>query len=143
MTPPAPAFRVAREGDEALLDQVASGVLDHPVNPGLWREFLADPRHHLVVAIEDGVVIGVASGVHYVHPDKPAELFINEIGVAAARRGEGIGRRLLDALLEEGRVLGCRQAWVLADPGNAMAERLYRGADGQPSAAVMYTFPVA
>jgi hypothetical protein len=73
--------------DEQVLRHVAAGVFDHDVDPALASEFLRDPRHHLVVAIEDGSVVGFASGVHYVHPDKPAELWINEVGVAPRTSG--------------------------------------------------------
>lgn len=58
----------------------------NPIDPTWSAEFLRDPRHHIAVAIEDGVVVGIASGVHYLHPDKPPELFVNEVGVAPAFR---------------------------------------------------------
>ena len=47
--------------DERVLRHVAAGVFDHEVDPALASEFLRDPRHHLVVAIEDGSVVGFAS----------------------------------------------------------------------------------
>ena len=68
----------------SYLANVLPGVFDNPVDNRLSAEFLADPRHHLVVAIDDGAIIGFASAVHYVHRDKPAELWINEVGVASA-----------------------------------------------------------
>jgi hypothetical protein len=64
-------IRVLRAGDEHLLDNVAEGVFDGPIDAALRSEFLRDPRHHLCVGIEDGIVVGFASAVHYVHPDKP------------------------------------------------------------------------
>ena len=82
----------------------------------------------------------MASAVHYVHPDKPADLWVNEVGVAATHRGQGIARRLVDALLEHGRTLGCREAWVLTEETNSIARRLYSGAGGVESPALMYTF---
>jgi len=57
-------------GDEAVLLHVAPEVFDYAVDHQLSAEFLNDPRHHLTVAIESGVVVGFASGVHYIHPDK-------------------------------------------------------------------------
>ena len=69
-------IRLLGPDDERVLRQVAPGVFDHDVNPALSAEFLHDPRHHLAVAIENGSVVGFASGVHYVHPDKPAELWV-------------------------------------------------------------------
>jgi aminoglycoside 6'-N-acetyltransferase I len=88
--------------DEPVLRRVAAGVFDHDVDPALASEFLRDPRHHLVVAIEDGSVVGFASGVHYVHPDKPAELWINEVGVAPSHQRRGLGKRLLQAIFARG-----------------------------------------
>jgi ribosomal protein S18 acetylase RimI-like enzyme len=87
----------------------------------------------------------MASGVHYVHPDKPPELFVNEVGVADAYQGRGIGGRVLRALLDRGRALGCAQAWVLTSPDNAPAVRLYAGAGGRPAdePTVLYAFDLA
>jgi ribosomal protein S18 acetylase RimI-like enzyme len=134
-------LRLLGRGDAAVLGRVAEGVFDHPVDPALAAELLADPRHHLAVAVADGVVVGMASGVHYVHPDKPPELWVNEVGVAPGHRGAGLGRRLLELLLEHGRELGCREAWVLTQAGNDTARRLYRRAGGREDAAVvMYDF---
>jgi len=45
------------------------------------RTSFDDPRHHLVVAVEH-VVVGFCSAVDYIQPDKPPELWINEVGVA-------------------------------------------------------------
>ena len=84
----------------------------------------------------------MASAVHYVHPDKPPELWINEVGVAPTHRGLGIGRRLLEALFERGRALGCRQAWVGTEASNTAARRLYAAAGGveAPEPFVMVEF---
>lgn len=138
--------RILRQGDEAVLERVAPDVFDDPVHAGAVREFLADPRHHLAVALDDdGVVIGFASGVHYVHPDDPRpELWINEVGVSPEAQGRGVGRAVLGALLEAGRALGCSEAWVLTSRGNAPAMRLYASLGGReaPEDAVMFTFPL-
>ena len=135
-------IRILSAGDEAMLRRVAPGVFDHDVDPGLSAEFLHDPRHHLAVAIEADTVVGFASGVHYVHPDKPAELWINEVGVAPTHQRQGLGRRLLAALFTRGRELGCREAWVLTSPANGAAVRLYEAAGGTDMAdpPVMFTF---
>lgn len=130
-------IRLLESGDSGILAGVADGVFDEPVDPALAAEFLADPRHHIVVALDDGVVVGMATGVDYVHPDKPPELWVNEVGVADSHRERGIGRQLLEALLEHGRSLGCAEAWVLAEPDNVAAERLYHRAGGSASQPVV------
>jgi ribosomal protein S18 acetylase RimI-like enzyme len=125
-----------------VLARVAAGVFDHEIDEELTREFLGDGRHHLAVAIDDGVVVGMASAVHYVHPDKRAELWINEVGVAATHRRRGLGKALLAAILEAGQKAGCGEAWVLTDRSNAAAVRLYAGMGGREAARdqVMFTF---
>lgn len=136
--------RILTQVDASLLEHVAPDVFDEPIDANWSAEFLADSRHHLAVAIDEGTVIGMASGVHYVHPDKPPELWINEVGVAETHRRRGIARRLLEALFERGRGLGCSEAWVLADQSNATARRLYESAGGRaaPEPAIMFEFPL-
>jgi ribosomal protein S18 acetylase RimI-like enzyme len=135
-------IRLLGPDDEAVLARVAPGVFDHDISPALSAEFLHDPRHHLAVALEAGTVVGFASGVHYVHPDKPAELWVNEVGVAPTHQRQGLGRRLLAALFAHARELGCREAWVLTSPANGAAVRLYESAGGIDMAdpPVMFTF---
>ena len=125
-------YRVLGGGDEAVLDRVADDLFDEAVRPALVREFLADARHHLAVALDDGLVVGFASGVHYVHPDKPAELWINEVGVATSHQQRGLAKELLRTLFAAARELGCQQAWVLTDRDNTAAMRLYASAGGDP-----------
>jgi GNAT superfamily N-acetyltransferase len=129
-----PTIRILGREDAPVLDRVAPDVFDDPVDPLSTAEFLADPRHHLAVALDGALVVGMASAVHYVHPDRPPELWINEVAVAPTHRNRGIGRRLLGALFERGRALGCRQAWVATGTGNAAARRLYASAGGVEAA---------
>jgi len=136
-------IRLLRSDDRGVLDRVAPGVFDGPV-VAQWRdEFLDDGRHHLVVALEGEVVVGFVSAVHYLHPDKPPELWIDEVGVAPPHQRRGIGRRMLERMLAHGAELGCVQAWVLTSPTNAAAQRLYTsGGRAAAELSVMYEFPL-
>jgi ribosomal protein S18 acetylase RimI-like enzyme len=127
--------------DEAhVLDSVAAGVFDGPIDRSRCAEFLSDPRHHLAVALDRGSVVGMASAVHYVHPDKPAELWINEVATAPAHRRMGLARALLSELTEHARSLGCSGVWVLTDRENEAAMRLYRSIGGKESAEEVVMF---
>ena len=141
-------IKVLRSGDERVLANVAQELFDNPIDPELTKEFLADPRHHLAVAIDEGVVVAFASGVDYVHPDKPRELWVNEVAVAPTHRRRGLATSVLNALFEAGRDRHCTEAWVLTDRENPAAMALYsslggmEGADreGPPDATLGYTF---
>jgi aminoglycoside 6'-N-acetyltransferase I len=129
-------------GDQATLRDLLPEVFDLPLRGDLVREFLGDPRHHLAVAVDHGHVVGFASAVHYIHPDKDAELWINEVGVAPGHRRVGLGKELLRALFRLGRGLGCREAWVLTERDNNAARGLYEALGGvEPSTeTVMFSF---
>ena len=127
-------IRLLASGDDGVLGHVAEDVFDNPVDPVLAHEFLQDPRHHLAVAIDNGVVVGFASAVHYVHPDKPPQLFINEVAVAPTHRRLGLGRAMVRLLLDVARSHRCTEAWVLTDRSNTAARALYASAGGTEGA---------
>ena len=135
-------IRILGPADKALLTRVAPEVFDHELDPALTEEFLRDSRHHLAAAIDGGTVVGFASAVHYVHPDKPPELWINEVGVAPSHRRQRLAQKLLEALFQQGYRLGCREAWVLTSPANQGAMRLYEAAGGSRMSdpPAMFTF---
>ena len=133
-------IRLLGASDTDVLANVAPDVFDGEVDTRWTAEFLADERHHLVVALDDTSVVGMASAVHYVHPDKGPELWVNEVGVAGSHQGRGIGRKLVEALLAHGRALGCAEAWVLTEESNTAARQLYSRTGGVESPALMYSF---
>jgi ribosomal protein S18 acetylase RimI-like enzyme len=138
-------IRLLTSKDELVLHNLGPEVFDNKINTQLTQEFLSDPRHHLVVALDSDLVVGMASGVHYVHPDKAPQMFINEVGVSPSHRGQGIGRSLVSALVERARQLNCTEAWVLTDAENTSAMHMYAAAggfqDGKPQA--MFTIPIS
>ena len=135
------AVRLLGSDEADVLDNVAPDVFDHQIHPRWCAEFFADPRHHLVVALDGDIVVGMASGVHYVHPDKAPELWINEVAVAPTHHGQGIGRRLVTTLVQHGATLGCGEAWVLTSPANEPARRMYVAAGAvDDELSVMYTY---
>jgi ribosomal protein S18 acetylase RimI-like enzyme len=127
-------IKVLQRGDDRVLANVAPEVFDRAVDPVLTREFLEDPRHHIAVAIDDGLVVGMATAVHYIHPDAHPQLWINEIAVAPPYRRRGLGKQMLLALFDIGRAQRCTEAWVLTDRLNPAAMALYVSAGGTEGA---------
>lgn len=127
-------FKELGLSDLETLMSAAPGVFDNPVNAVYAAEFLGDPRHHIVVSIVAGTVVGFVSAVHYIHPDKPPELWINEVAVAPPHRRRGIAKAMLKRMFQVGQLHRCRVAWVLTDRENPAAMALYESAGGREGA---------
>lgn len=87
-----------------------------------WSELAGVPEsRHYVVAEVDGDVVGYA-GLMTVgaHGD------VQTLAVDTARRGMGVGRLLLDAVVEESRDRGCTSLLLEVAADNTVAQSLYR-----------------
>lgn len=135
-------IRVLTLADVAVLDRVAEGVFDRTVERSLAEQYLAAPNNYLVVAVESGLVVGMASATAHGHPDKALQLFVSEVGVSDGMRGRGIGKRLMARLLQLARAIGCRDVWVATEESNAAARGMYTSLRGKedPERAVVYTW---
>lgn len=131
------AVRRLAPGDLALL-LAAGDLFDDPLRPEMAQRFLAHPDHHLFGAIAAGAMIGFVSAVTYLHPDKPLEYWLNEVGVAERWHRRGVGRQLVLAALAHGWALGCNSAWVLTNSSNRAARGLYAACGGEPSPAARH-----
>ena len=89
--------RVLGPDDEGVLMNVAPDVFDGPIDPVRTMEFLRDPRRHILVAIDDDVVVGFASAVHSVHLDKAPQLWINDLAVAPPHQRRGLAQEMRGA----------------------------------------------
>lgn len=112
-------------GDDALFDRIAEEVFDEPVDASRLAAYLTAPGHLFIAALSDGTMVGQCAAVIHRHPDKPTELYIDEVGVSPAFRRQGVARRLVEAMFTLGRELGCEEAWVGTEPDNGAARGLY------------------
>ena len=125
-------YRLADQSDLSAIIKVGDTLFDNPVKEKRLMEFLVDSRHHLFLAYHQQEIIGMASGFHYVHPDKDPELFINEVGVLGTHQNRGIGQTLVRKLAEYGNdLLGCKSIWVLTNQSNEPAKKMYLAAGGK------------
>ena len=126
--------------DVELFDRVAEAVFDGPIVPERLRHYLAESGHVMILAIEDGLVVGQCAAVIHRHPDKVTELYIDELGTAPSHQRRGIGRRMIDAMFEWGRELGCKESWLGTELDNVAANALYRAIDGRRDTMAYYEF---
>lgn len=84
-----------------------------------WTELGQTATRHYLVALDPGVV-GYAG-----YCDYPDAGFVQTIGVAPQRQGEGIGALLLDALLAHAATLPRKPVSLEVRADNVAAQRLY------------------
>ena len=114
-------------GDEAVFTHIAPDVFDEPIDPVRLHAYLRTPHQMLLVALEGDLVVGQCAAVIYGHPDKPTELYVDEVGTASTHRRQGIARAMLAEMCAWGRELGCTEAWLGTELDNDAANALYRG----------------
>jgi ribosomal protein S18 acetylase RimI-like enzyme len=125
---------VMRPGAEARVRDAAH-LFDHEVDDSAVRAFLADDRHHLLVAYVEERPAGFVSAVELLHPDKPKpEAFLYELGVDSEFRHMGVATALLSELIRVCRERGCGEMFVLTDEANEAALATYGKAGGRREA---------
>lgn len=126
--------------DIALFGNIAEDVFDEPVVPERLAAYLAEPGHIMVLAFDGPLVVGQCVGVVHRHPDKVAELYVDEVGTATAYLRQGIATRMLTELFAWGRELGCAEAWLGTELDNDAANALYRNFRGEEDTIKYYEF---
>lgn len=106
---------------DAVLNGTASYELEPPTRSEMGERYdsLTDAGYPYLVAERDGVILGYA----YAGPfrARPAYRFIVEdsIYVAPEAKGAGVGKALMQALIDESTVLGYRQIIAVIGDGHA------------------------
>ena len=127
-------------GDADMLRRIAPEVFDEPVRADRLTAYLAEPGHHLWVAIVGGEIVAQAAAIVHRHPDKPTEFYIDEVAVTPALQRQGIARRMLDEMFAFARSIGCEEAWVGTEPDNEAARGLYERFGGKVGTFMMYEY---
>ena len=132
-----PTIRRLVPGDEAIACDVANHVKDEVladtrfVDVAFMTRFLADDRNYLVAACEDSTPIGFALGYSLPRIDKDkAMMYMHELGVLESRRGEGIGKGLVDEMVRICRTEGFMEMFVITARDNTSAVKVYESAGG-------------
>lgn len=113
--------------DENSFQHIAPDVFDEPIDPRRLHAYLRTPGHLMLLAFDGDLVVGQCAAVIHRHPDKPTELYVDEVGTASTHRRQGIARAMLNELFAWGRELGCDEAWLGTELDNVEANALYRG----------------
>lgn len=133
-------FKRIGPSDEALFGRIAPDVFDEAVDAERLHAYLRASGHLMVLALEDGMVVGQCAAVVHHHPDKPTELYVDEVGTASTHLRRGIARAMLAEMFAWGRELGCKEAWLGTELDNDAANGLYRAISGEADQMMYYEF---
>jgi RimJ/RimL family protein N-acetyltransferase len=126
--------RAATAADEeplAVLDRAAWTTFSSPGPLDEGEPFFNErnPRDGVLVAVVEGEVAGyvrIQPATRFRSSDHV--LAVNGVAVDPARQGQGIGRALIDAAIEEARRRGARRLTLRVFSPNERARRLYESA---------------
>ena len=127
-------------GDDLDFSDVAPDVFDEPIHSDRVEAYLAEPGHLMILAFDGGQVIGQCAAVIHRHPDKVDELYVDEVGMASTHLRQGIATRMVEAMFDWGRELGCREAWLGTELDNVEANGLYLKLGGKQQHMHYYEF---
>jgi ribosomal protein S18 acetylase RimI-like enzyme len=110
----------------SLLEAVAEDVFDEAIDLNYLAGYLEESNHILCVAVVNGLVVGQVRAIIHKHPDNPAELYIDNAGVAPAYQRQGIAKQLVTEIARLGQQRGCMDIWVGTESDNESAQALYQ-----------------
>jgi ribosomal protein S18 acetylase RimI-like enzyme len=128
-------IRMAQQNDikpvtDLILELANSiGFLDHTNRDIITKNFqtmLSDPNTQILVAESDNKLVGVLSlniRNSFLHSSKSA--LIDEMIVTEEFRGKGVGKRLINAAIDQSTQLGCCELEVSTQHDNTDAIEFY------------------
>lgn len=103
------------------------------------RRIIQSDASHLLVAREEGVVLGVLTLVVFPIPTG-IRAWIEDVIVDAAARGKGVGKKLNQFALETAESLGARTVELTSRPSREGANRLYKRLGFLPRETNVYRY---
>jgi GNAT superfamily N-acetyltransferase len=147
------SIRHPRDTDRKQWDELWQGYLAFykssladAVTDELWRR-IHDPAHEIQcrVAVDDGdTLIGLVHFFAHAHTWYEARVcYLNDLFVNPAIRGGGIGQRLIEAVVDEGRQQGWAEIYWHTQVENQVARGLYDKITGGTDGFVNYTIDLS
>lgn len=120
-------WKVLWDGYNAFYERVGPTALPENITQSTWQRFFDtyEPVHALVAEV-DGQLLGL---VHYLYHRSTTAIgpncYLQDLFTAEAARGKGVGRALIDAVIDISKAAGCGRLYWHTRESNVTAQRLY------------------
>ena len=132
-------WRALWDGYNAFYGRVGTTALPEAVTARTWERFFdsAEPVFSLV-AEQDGRVTGLANYLFHRSTSRLSDVcYLQDLYTAEHARGHGVGRRLIEGVVERARTAGCCRVYWQTHGENRVARGLY-DAIAQHSGFIVY-----
>ena len=110
-----------------LLIQLSRSGKDRGEIPKEWfDELIASPYHDMLIAEEDGQIVGIATLSVKMGPITHKNAYLEDFVTDNTIRGKGIGGQLWDAMLDWARKKGCQDLEFTCGHGREAAQAFYQ-----------------
>ena len=122
-----PSWQILWDGYNAFYGRSGTTALPSRITETTWSRFFDDyePMHALV-ATQSGQLLGLA---HFLYHRSTTSLgptcYLQDLFTAEQARGKGVGRALIDAVVERAKLAGAARVYWQTHETNAVAMRLY------------------
>lgn len=122
-----PSWQILWDGYNAFYGRSGTTALPSRITETTWSRFFDDyePMHALV-AEQSGLLLGLA---HFLYHRSTTSLgptcYLQDLFTVEQARGKGVGRALIDAVVERAKLAGAARVYWQTHETNAVAMRLY------------------
>ena len=137
------AWKALWDGYNAFYNRAGPRALPEAVIASTWARIL-DPTEpvHALVAERDGRLVGLAHYLYHRTTTAVADTcYLQDLYTDTAARGQGIARKLIEAVYERARSAGAARVYWQTHESNAVARRLYDRV-AENSGFIVYRHPL-
>ena len=120
-------WRPLWDGYNAFYGRHGENALAESITATTWERFLdSEEPVHALVAVSEGELVGLAHYLFHRSTSRLADVcYLQDLFTAPSMRGRGIGRQLIEAVIDRARASAASRVYWQTQETNATARALY------------------